>query len=86
MTTEAEYFPDKLKRLLKKHKLYVQFEKKDGTIRDMKCTLAENAIPSHLKPTSETYTESLHAIRVFDIEKNEWRSFRYNSVLQYYII
>ena len=83
--TDIEYFPDKLTRLLRRHKLYVQFEKKDGTIRYMKCTLLESLIPADKKPTLD-YTESLKAIRVFDIEKNEWRSFRYDSVLQYSIL
>jgi hypothetical protein len=62
--------------------LCVTFTKKDGTTRDMQCTLCEGRIPADKTPKSEgkTSTDSGSAVRVFDIEKSEWRSFRWDSV------
>jgi len=64
--------------------LCVTFTKKDGTTRDMQCTLVEGRIPADKKPTQESATTSSQtsgsAVRVFDTEKNEWRSFRWDSV------
>jgi hypothetical protein len=59
----------------------VVFTKKDGTDREMLCTLAEGNIPSEKQPTAkENGSASESAVRVFDIEKQEWRSFRWDSV------
>jgi hypothetical protein len=62
--------------------LCVTFTKKDGTERTMRCTLVESRIPSektpHSKETSTTTSGS--ALRVFDEEKQEWRSFRWDSI------
>jgi hypothetical protein len=61
----------------------VTFTKKDGTNRDMFCTLAESRIPQDKQPKTETTTkDSGSALRVFDTEKQEWRSFRWDSVTQ----
>ena len=59
----------------------VTFTKKDGTNRDMFCTLAESRIPTDKQPKTETTSkDSGSALRVFDTEKQEWRSFRWDSV------
>jgi hypothetical protein len=62
--------------------LCVTFTKKDGTTREMQCTLVEGRIPSDKTPKAEGTggTSSDSAIRVFDTEKSEWRSFRWDSV------
>ena len=61
----------------------VTFTKKDGTIRDMFCTLVESRIAKDKQPKTETTTkDSGSALRVFDTEKQEWRSFRWDSVTQ----
>lgn len=62
--------------------LCVTFTKKDGTLRDMRCTLSEGRIPTDKQPKNEgTATkDSGSAVRVFDTEKQEWRSFRWDSV------
>ena len=67
----------------------------DGTDRDMLCTLDHSRIPvSVAKPVSTTapvdgiVRESKkprkepdpHSIRVFDLEKQEWRSFRFERL------
>ena len=65
--------------------LCVTFTKKDGTEREMYCTLVESRIPADKQPKSgveETTnsTASGSAIRVFDTVANEWRSFRWDSI------
>lgn len=59
----------------------VTFTKKDGSERKMLCTLIEGSIPSDKRPKTETDSQtSGSAVRVFDTEVNEWRSFRWDSV------
>jgi hypothetical protein len=62
--------------------LCITFTKKDGTVRDMRCTLCEGRIPADKQPKTEgsTTKDSGSAVRVFDTEKQEWRSFRWESV------
>jgi len=59
----------------------VVFEKVDGTERTMKCTLMEDRIPGEKKPKDKSAAEfSEEVIRVFDVEKDGWRSFKVSSV------
>jgi len=81
--------------LLQNSEVTVTFTKADGTDRDMLCTLDHSRIPvSVAKPASTTapvdgiVRESKkprkepdpHSIRVFDLEKQEWRSFRFERL------
>jgi hypothetical protein len=59
----------------------VTFTKADGTERVMKCTLEESKLPKvELKENAKPRKESTTSMRVFDLEKNEWRSFTIKSV------
>ena len=61
----------------------VNFEKKDGSEREMLCTLNEGLIPMDKKPktSSETSARTIgSALPVYDLEKREWRSFRWDSI------
>ena len=61
----------------------VTFTKKDGTERVMKCTRSPSFIPTEFQPKTSDEAETLEAsdnIRVFDVEKQGWRSFNYSSV------
>jgi hypothetical protein len=62
--------------------LCVTFTKKDGTERAMYCTLIEGRIPAEQTPKNPntSATSSGSAVRVFDTEKAEWRSFRWDTV------
>ena len=81
--------------LLTNSEVTVTFTKADGTDREMLCTLDNSRIPvSVAKPVSTTapvdgiVRESRkprkepdpHSIRVFDVEKQEWRSFRFDRL------
>lgn len=63
--------------------LCVTFTKKDGTDREMRCTLSESRIPTEKQP-KETQATSTggSALRVFDTDKQEWRSFRWDTIKQ----
>lgn len=62
----------------------VKFTKKDGTERVMKCTLLENIIKPHEKTTEREKKVNEDILSVWDVEKDAWRSFRYDSILEVY--
>lgn len=71
---------DWLRGLLRDEEVTIVFAKKDGTERKMVCTLAESKIPSEKSPKNTGKKQSDEALAVFDIEKQDWRSFRWDSV------
>lgn len=62
--------------------VFVSFTKKDGTLREMRCTLNEEIVPKYEKTTETERKKSDEVMAVFDLDKNEWRSFRFDSVKQ----
>jgi len=71
---------------LRKRDCRVIFKKTNGEERDMMCTLQESAIPEGFKDAntesgSRGYSEDV--IRVVDVNKGEWRSFRVDSVISF---
>lgn len=56
----------------------VEFKKKNGDNRVMKCTTNPKFIEPQTAPRPTRAT--LEAIRVFDMEKNDWRSFKLETV------
>lgn len=73
--------------LLSKNVANVIFEKKDGTIRDMRCTLIANEIPEDKQPKYDSDRKvNLDVLAVFDIVLGEWRSFRVDSVKEIYLL
>ena len=80
---------DWVRSLLQATEVEVEFTKSDGTVRQMKCTLQADKLPQVSGPVDGIVTESKQrkapepeSIRVFDIEKNEWRSFRFDRLLK----
>jgi hypothetical protein len=81
---------DWIKSLLQVSTITVQFTKADGTVRDMQCTLNPEQLPDIVTtgPVDGIVTESAkprkapdpHSLRVFDVEKQEWRSFRFDRL------
>jgi hypothetical protein len=69
-----------LQGLLRTNVVTISFVKKDGSERKMRCTLGESKIPSEKTPKNAGRAKSEDAIAVFDIEKQDWRSFRFDSV------
>ena len=66
--------------------LEVDFTKRDGTQRTMKCTLMAGYLPPPDKPMIDltkdetSRKENLDVISAWDIESKGWRSFRLDSV------
>jgi hypothetical protein len=68
----------------------VKFNKSDGSIRTMLCTknpetIAENYTAPE-KKTDRVRKESADVVVVFDLDKNDWRSFRLDSVIEYIVV
>lgn len=58
----------------------VTFTKKDGTERTMRCTLKADSVQMYEKKTERVKTINEDTCPVFDLDKQEWRSFRYDSI------
>ena len=92
---ENKYTRSQLLELLRSgHNIIVKFKKSDGTERSMLSTLNVNIIPDNFwpkggnvdfidsadsKPVAE---KSENNLIVFDIEKQGWRCFKIDSVLE----
>lgn len=76
-------FTEWLKGMLAVSEGIVTFIKSDGTERVMKCTLVPEQLPKvEIKEDAKPRKESTTSMRVFDLEKNEWRSFTIKKVKQ----
>lgn len=71
---------DEMITSLKNNDVVVVFEKVDGTMRKMVATLNEDRIPKEKEEKETTRKLSESVVRVFDLDKKEWRSFRVDSV------
>ena len=82
-TTEAQLH-SWLKSMLQIGPATITFTKADGTERVMKCTLEAKELPPVVPlaegKTPRKETTSTKALRVFDLEKKEWRSFTTKNV------
>lgn len=72
---------DWLLSMLHKEVVSVRFVKRDGTERDMNCTLKEGIVVPYEKKTDKEKVRNEEVLAVWDIDKNEWRSFRWDSIL-----
>jgi hypothetical protein len=66
--------------LLRDGVVSVTFTKKDGTDREMACTLDQKIIPDEFAPKGVERSKPTDSIAVFDVEKEDWRSFRWDSI------
>jgi WYL_2, Sm-like SH3 beta-barrel fold len=75
-----------LKSVLQTGPATITFTKVDGTERVMKCTLEAKDLPPIVPlaegKTPRKETTSTKALRVFDLEKKEWRSFTVKNLKQ----
>lgn len=71
---------DLLTKWLREDTCTVTFTKVDGTPRVMTCTLqADKLPPSPL--TENVRKDNASVLRVYDLDKQEWRSFRLDNVI-----
>jgi hypothetical protein len=75
-----------LKELLQNGVATVVFEKSNGELREMRCTLQASYLPPQEPQllqegvTPNKRAENLNVLSVWDIENNGWRSFRMDSI------
>jgi hypothetical protein len=91
-----EQIRDWVKGLLSNGEVTVTFTKADGTDREMLCTLDGAKIPAKtisVSASSAVASDAIvkenkkprkepdpHSVRVYDLEKQEWRSFRFDRL------
>jgi hypothetical protein len=68
-----------IKEILTAGEAVVTFEKVNGEIRTMRCTLVPEVVEPHIKGTGSR--KSFTALPVFDLDIGAWRSFRIDSVI-----
>ena len=61
----------------------VTFTKKDGTLREMKCTLAKHLLPpfDNTRVEGAPRVENDNLVKTYDLENQGWRSFNVSSVI-----
>jgi len=72
-----------LREKLAAGEVFVRFEKRDGSIREMRCTTNPLLIPKDKEPKNAHITVSSDQVRVYDLENKGWRSFNVNSLVSY---
>jgi hypothetical protein len=66
--------------VLREREMTIFFTKKDGSERKMVCTLLESQIPDEKLPKNTGIAKNDEVCPVFDVENQDWRSFRWDSV------
>lgn len=75
---ERKVFRNWLLGVLRMHEnVEITFTKKDGTLREMKCTLKEGVIPTVTDPK-----DSDTLCTVWDTALGQWRSFHFENIKQ----
>jgi len=73
-----------IKEMLQNGVITVVFEKADGTIREMNCTLNKDEMPAQLlteeQNAAKVRTENNDLLSVWDVDANGWRSFHVSKV------
>ena len=83
--TQKIVIRDWVRSLLQAGSVSIEFVKADGTIRQMKCTLNNDLIKwetvtESALPKKERKEPTEDVVRVYDLEKEEWRSFRFDRL------
>ena len=73
-----------LKEMLHNGVVSIVFEKADGTIREMNCTLNPTEMPPQLlteqQEAAKVRNENPDLLAVWDVDANGWRSFNISKV------
>ena len=75
---------ERIRKILKNNEAVVSFVKVNGDLRSMRCTLKPELLPEDTRTTIEQASEpevTPTAVRVWDLEKTAWRSFRIDGEL-----
>ena len=87
MTTDQEeinlpQLREAVQKLARENVIKVTFIKKDGSTREMKCTLKEDVVAAFPGKTfaQSKRAQNLDVLPVFDVDVSDWRSFRIDSI------
>jgi hypothetical protein len=79
-TNQPEFQPWLKEMLSSDVDVLVTFTKADGSERTMRCTKRSSSIPQDKTPKGTGRSSPEGTERVFDLDKQEWRSFKWDSV------
>lgn len=79
MTELDDVAREGVRNMLRNRVMEITFTKTDGTERVMKCTLQETVIPQR-EDTGKTRAANPEVCSVWDVDKQAWRSFRWDSI------
>lgn len=69
--------------LLKTGNAKFHFQKVDGSLRDMFCTLQPSALPDENYNTELSNQSKPGILTIWDLEKNAWRSLKFDTVIDF---
>lgn len=77
-----------IKEALSKGSVWIKFTKKDGSVRIGTFTTNPGMIPTTQQPTGKGSSRKVSTTntRVFDLEKQEWRAFSNDSVIEWTVL
>ena len=80
-----------IKQALANGNVWIKFTKADGTVRIGTFTTSSKYIPADKQPKPADASKparkvSADSTRVFDVEKQEWRSFKNDSVIEWSVL
>lgn len=75
------YTKEEIREAARSGTIFVQFLKKDGTLRDMRCSLEEKYLPVMMDDVETATKDNPDVLAVWDLDFHGWRSFRIDSVL-----
>lgn len=79
--------PEQLRNLLFNTRVLLKYKKKDGSIKETTGTTNPEIVGLHYEMKKTTKDESKkrnnEIINYFDLEKNEWRSFRFENLMEW---
>lgn len=82
MMTTVEAMREDLKNSLRAKVGTVTFTKQNGDERIMRCTLQESVLPAQTDLEESIQKKApTDSLAVWDLDKNAWRSFRYDTVI-----
>ena len=75
--------------LLRENIVSVDFIKKDGTYRSMRCTLLSEKINENIFPDNKNVLNLFHGVNphvtVWDLDENGWRTFNMDTVRKFVV-
>ena len=78
--TEQEIFREWFYGVMCMHEVEIDFIKKNGEARTITCTLDEGKMLGYVPKSDNVRAKSKESLSVYDLEKEEWRAFRYDSI------